>query len=123
MTHQRKKELYQKGILLFNQEKFYECHEALEEIWLSEKGPNRLFYQGLIQVASAFHHAQKKKLKPALTCLSKGIEKLSSYPDFFLGIDLKSLLDELKEWSDPLNQSLIHTKPFQISSFPQIFLS
>ena len=50
-----------KGIELFNQEQFYECHDTLEEIWLEETGEERGFLQGMIQVAVAFHHYQNGK--------------------------------------------------------------
>lgn len=43
----------EEGIECFNQGEFFQCHEVLEAVWVGEKGPDRLFYQGLIQVAVA----------------------------------------------------------------------
>jgi predicted metal-dependent hydrolase len=50
----------------FNQQLFYEAHDVLEELWLAQRRqPNDLFYKGLIQLAGAFVHLQKNRLKPA----------------------------------------------------------
>ena len=51
---------------LFNQQLFYEAHDVLENIWLKDKhGPNGSFYKGLIQLAGAFVHLQKNRLRPS----------------------------------------------------------
>jgi Domain of unknown function (DUF309) len=39
------------GINLFNNGKFFECHEAWEEVWKRSAGDEKLFYQGIIQAA------------------------------------------------------------------------
>jgi uncharacterized protein len=44
------------GILLFNTQKFFEAHEALEAVWLKAEGERKTLLHGLIQVAAAFHH-------------------------------------------------------------------
>src|SRR5260370_13907254 len=49
-------ELLRKGILLFNNCDFFQCHEVLEEAWTKEVGPRRLFLQALIHVAVGFYH-------------------------------------------------------------------
>src|SRR3990167_9189515 len=90
-----------RGIALFNEGKFYEAHEEWEQIWLKEKGEDRLFYQGLIQLAGAFHHQQKGKMKEAQTALAKAILKLKNYPPMHWGIDLAGLLADLSLGSFP----------------------
>ncbi|HVY61195.1 MAG TPA: DUF309 domain-containing protein, partial [Planctomycetota bacterium] len=52
---------YLEGLARFNAERFWDAHEALEEIWTdlpNGPGPKR-FYQGLIQLAAAFHLVQE----------------------------------------------------------------
>lgn len=89
LSQEEKKRYFEEGLKLFNRHKFYECHEALEHIWLAETGADRLFYQGLIQLASSRHHLQKGKKYPAKACLKKGIEKLKNYPCPYFGLDWK----------------------------------
>ena len=45
-------EAYERGIRLFNREKFFEAHEAWEEIWHRAHEVDRRFLQGLIQAAA-----------------------------------------------------------------------
>ncbi len=93
-----KNQQLQKGIDCFNRQLFYEAHEAWEHLWLKERGDDRLFLQGLIQVAGGFHHVQKGRFKPAITCLKKGKAKLENYLPFHQGLDLRSLNKEVREW-------------------------
>jgi predicted metal-dependent hydrolase len=109
-----KEKLFWQGIEQFNQGEFYECHESLEEIWLAEQSDNRLFYQGLIQVAGGFHHVQKNRLDPARKALPKARKKLENYPSKHHGIVLGELLEEVRVWEANLGlgQSSISSKKF-----------
>ncbi len=50
----------------FNRQLFYEAHDVLENLWLKDRnGPEGAFYKGLIQLAGAFVHLQKNRLRPA----------------------------------------------------------
>ena len=48
-------EQFTKGIALFNQQEFYDCHDVIEDMWLQESSDEQPFLQGLIQSAVAFH--------------------------------------------------------------------
>jgi predicted metal-dependent hydrolase len=52
-------------IRLFNEERFFEAHEVLEELWLVSNGEQKTFYQGLIQCAVALAHWKKKNARGA----------------------------------------------------------
>jgi len=73
---QQKKKLLSLGAHLFSQKKFYEAHEAWEEIWLRESGQTKKIYQGLIILAAGFHHLQKGKNKRAFQAFQKSFKKL-----------------------------------------------
>jgi hypothetical protein len=50
---------------LFNDGQYYEAHDLLEDLWLHDKqGPDGAFYKGLIQLAGAFVHLKKHRLRP-----------------------------------------------------------
>jgi len=74
-----KDHLFQQGIQAFNEGRFYDAHEEWEHIWLEEKGADKPFYQGLIQIAAGFHHFKRQKTKPASTCIAAGLDKLKPY--------------------------------------------
>ena len=49
-------EQYREGLRLFNEEEFFDCHDALEELWSEATGPEKKFIQGLIQASIALFH-------------------------------------------------------------------
>jgi uncharacterized protein len=50
---------YLAGIDLYNAGEFHAAHDAWEERWMGEVGPNeKLFLQAMIQSAVAFHHLE-----------------------------------------------------------------
>ena len=93
-----------KGIEEFNQGLFYECHETLEEVWLEEHGPERELYQGIIQVAAAFHHVHNRNLRGARSLMEAGAAKLRRYPAHHYGIDVAAFLTALAPWLKTLRQ-------------------
>jgi uncharacterized protein len=79
------------GIDLFNRRQFFECHEVLEEIWTSERGPRRLFLQALIHFAVALYHDQRGNPLGATRQLRKGLRKIAAYLPVWEGIDTAQL--------------------------------
>ena len=102
----QKREKFRRGIERFNQRQFFECHEVLEEIWLEETEEEKPFYQGIIQVAAAFHHYLNGNLAGTLSLLRQGVEKLRRYPADSHGLDLGALLAALNPWLDHLASGL-----------------
>jgi len=79
------------GIDLFNRGEFFECHEALEEIWKPARGPERLFLQALIHFAVGFYHHRRGNQAGAERQLRKGLKKIGAYLPAYLGIDTARL--------------------------------
>ncbi len=87
-----------RGAALFNAGLFFECHEYLEGAWKATRGPEKDFYHGLIQVAAAFYHYEKRNRHGARTLLAKGLRRLEPYPQEYVGIDLGALRKTLAPW-------------------------
>ncbi len=83
-------EALQEGIDLFNQERFWEAHELLEEIWHPAKGVERDTIQGLILTAAALVHYQKNEKAVCISILGRAMTKLGTI-DNFKGLDTKRL--------------------------------
>ena len=67
-----------KGIELFNQQKYWECHEELEHHWLEDAGDNaRLVYWAVIQVAAAMYHYRDENIEGVHGLLYKAKDKLT----------------------------------------------
>lgn len=81
-----------KGVDEFNRGLFYQCHETLEEIWLEDRGPEREFYQGLIQVAAGYFKWEQEVPRGAVKLLRAGIERLRPYRPVCRGVCVAEFL-------------------------------
>ncbi len=86
----------QKGIDEFNQGLFFECHETLEEIWQEDHGEDRLFYQGIIQIAAGYFKLQQGVPAGALKLWRMGLEKIAPYGANYLGIAVGPFAEAVK---------------------------
>jgi len=59
------------GVRLFDSGAYWHAHEAWEQAWRQERGPDRHYLKGLIQFAAALHHWQRGKRAPAARLLSQ----------------------------------------------------
>ena len=58
---------------LFNNHKWYEAHDAFEEIWNSVDGDERQVIQGILQVSVSQFHLSKGNLNGATILLGEGL--------------------------------------------------
>ena len=85
------------GIMFFNSGRYFEAHEAWEDLWRTTRGPLRLFYQGLVQAAVGLHHLGHGNLNGARAQLTKCLEKLEQYPPGFCQIDNNKLIEDIRK--------------------------
>ncbi len=79
---------YLAGIILFNQGDFFEAHEVWEEVWVDTAGPEKQFFQGLIQAAVGLCHFCNGNVRGALKLYHSCNDYLSKYPSPHFGLDL-----------------------------------
>lgn len=90
----------------FNQQRFFEAHEVLEELWLPlRRSPEAAFYKGLIQLAGAFVHLQKNRPGPALALFKLAHNNLQQFPACHEGLDLATVLALIEHWMRRLASS------------------
>ncbi len=89
-------DLFRKGVEEFNTQCFFEAHDSWEELWKETSGPDRLFYQGLIQTAVALYHAGNGNLRGACSQFAKALAKLEQYVPVYRGIDTLWLVGEVR---------------------------
>jgi predicted metal-dependent hydrolase len=79
---------FEAGVRLFNACEFWHAHEAWEELWLEAEDDDLvLFYQGLIQLAAAYHHMKRGTFSGAVRLFDAATQKLERFPPDFLGVD------------------------------------
>ena len=76
------------GIFYFNNERFWESHEAFEGVWKKCFGREKELVQGIILVAVAFAHGQRDELAIGVGMLGRALEKLGTSPSTYHSIDV-----------------------------------
>ena len=96
----------------FNDGRYYEAHDVLEALWLPSRGQSLdLFYKGLIQLAGAFVHLQKGRLKPAVALLNLSEKNLLLFPENHEGMDLLMVLQLIKRWREEIERNSFTINP------------
>jgi len=89
-------DLLRKGIEQFNAQCFFEAHDTWEELWRDTSGPDRLFYQGLIQAAVGLYHLANGNFRGARSQFGKALDKLERYLPAYHGIDTAHLIEAVR---------------------------
>lgn len=79
------------GIYYFNNERYWECHEAFEGVWKQCFGKEKEILQGIILFAVAFAHAQEDDLRIGIGMLRRVLDKLGTSPSEYHSIDIDRL--------------------------------
>ena len=82
---------------LFNNQEWYEAHDAFEEIWNTVDGDERQIIQGIIQVSVSQFHLSKGNLNGATILLGEGLGRIKNRTNINLGIDLETFCKCLEE--------------------------
>ncbi len=107
----------------FNRQEFYEAHEVLEDLWLEDRrGPNGAFYKGLIQLAGAFVHLQKDRLRPAAALLKLARGNLGRYPPVHEQLGVAAVLTLADDWLHRLEVAHFTQNPLSESTAPRLSL-
>ena len=102
---------------LFNNQKWYEAHDAFEDIWNTLDGDERQIIQGILQVSVSQFHLSKGNFNGATILLGEGLGRIKNRTNINLGIDLeifcKCLEDLLRklQFREELNEN---DKPYLV---------
>ncbi|HZV35287.1 MAG TPA: DUF309 domain-containing protein [Verrucomicrobiae bacterium] len=107
----------------FNQGLFYEAHDVLEELWLANRrGPNYAFHKGLIQLAGAFVHLQKNRLRPSAALFKLARTNLQKYPAHHDQLSITRTLSLIEEWLGELESHDFAKNPLTAHNAPKLHL-
>jgi uncharacterized protein len=82
------------AIAAFNQQKFYDCHDLLEAMWMDACYPEKTFYQGLLQITVGLYHLGNLNWNGSKILLGEGIGRLRDYQPEYAGIDVTQLIQD-----------------------------
>ena len=83
------------GIRRFNQKKFWDAHEALEDAWNDEPDAVRDLYRGILQEAVVYHHLSCENLRGAQKVYARSQKWLQGWDAVCRGVDIKRLQNDL----------------------------
>jgi predicted metal-dependent hydrolase len=107
----------------FNRQLFFEAHEVLEDLWLPDRrGPNGNFYKALIQLAGAFVHLQKNRLRPSAALLKLAQANLERYPAHHERLNLAAVQWLIAGWLVQLEKGAFRQNPLTPKNVPQLAL-
>lgn len=88
-----------RGLVLFDEREFFECHEVIEDLWLEtpSEDPYRDLYKGVIQAAAAIYQLERGILSGALGLYRTSLGYLEGYRPVSLGLNVDELIGKLKE--------------------------
>ena len=121
----------------FNQQQYYEAHDVLEDLWLQgrqdpEQG-NYRYFKGLIQVAGAFVHLQKQRLRPwhpkdgkrarpASRLFQLAADNLAGYRPVHMALDVDALCALCLGLKQEIESSGFTLNPWEPEAAPQLEL-
>ncbi len=120
---------YMAGIDLYNAGEFHAAHDAWEERWMGEVGPQeKLFLQAMIQSAVAFHHLEIGRPGAARRMHQMAKEKFARLgKSVFMSLDLddyQEQLDRALSWlwdaPDPRELTAPEINPPTLRLLPEI---
>ena len=80
------------AVELWDQARFFEAHECLEDVWHHAPEDDREFWKGVIQVAVGCVHHQRGNRHGSVTLLGRAADRLGQYPDVHHGVDVEELV-------------------------------
>jgi predicted metal-dependent hydrolase len=86
---------YLAGILLFNRGDYFEAHEAWEALWMDTAGPDKPFYQGLIQAAVGLCHFCNGNVRGAVKLYHSSRAYMDRFPSPHLGLDTAAFWEQM----------------------------
>jgi Domain of unknown function (DUF309). len=117
----------------WNEQRYYEAHDVLEQLWLNTKSPETDFFKGLIQAAGAFVHLQKRfehplhakhsrRLPPAVRLFRLAQKNLANFAPRHQGLDVTALCQLLSRYVDEIVASDYTINPWSPETAPQLQL-
>jgi predicted metal-dependent hydrolase len=117
----------------WNEKRYYEAHDVLEQLWLKTKSRDADYFKGLIQAAGAFVHLQKRfehplhakhsrRLPPAVRLFRLAEQNLAQFAPRHHGLDVAALCRLLHNCADQIVASDYKTNPWSPETAPKLKL-
>ena len=117
----------------WNERRYYEAHDVLEQLWLKTESPDADFFKGLIQAAGAFVHLQKRfehpshakhsrRLPPAVRLFRLAQKNLANFAPWHHALDVAALCKLLSRYVHEIVASDYTINPWSPETAPTLKL-
>jgi len=117
----------------WNERRYYDAHDVLEQLWLNTKSPDADYFKGLIQAAGAFVHLQKqfehplhtkhsRRLSPAVRLFRLANKNLSRFAPLHHDLNVAAFCQLLHGFADRIVASDYKTNPWSPETAPKLRL-
>jgi predicted metal-dependent hydrolase len=129
----RNNPFYRAFFRCWNEQRYYEAHDVLEQLWFKTDSSDADFFKGLIQAAGAFVHLQKRfehplhakhsrRLPPAVRLFRVAERNLSRFGPRHHGLDVTVLCQLLHTFADRIVAADYKTNPWSPETAPKLKL-
>ena len=102
-----------KGLELFNQGHYFDCHEELEAAWNDDATPGRNLYRGILQIGIAYLQIERGNYRGAIKMLLRVRQWLDPLPDVCRGINIA----QLRADAQAIHSALLQLGPERLNEF------
>ena len=89
------------GLELFNEGRFFESHEMLEQFYHQTAAAHKPFVEGLIQLAAAFRlFTDFGELRGPARMIRQALIRFENYQPSYLEIRVKELSESIETWAE-----------------------
>jgi predicted metal-dependent hydrolase len=99
------------GLELIRRGEYFEAHEELEEAWRAAEPAEKDFFQGLVHVAVAWHHAGRGNRPGCERQLAKAARRLGPFAPAHRGVDVAAVLARLEAAQRVLDSGSLDLPP------------
>ena len=105
------------GVRLWYEQRYFEAHECLEEVWHAAPAEDADLWQGVIQVAVASVHVQRGNPDGAVSLFRRAADRLRGYPQGHRGIDVATAIATCEHAAGQLEAGGLDAAP-PLPAFP-----
>ena len=84
------------GLERIRRGEYFEAHESLEDAWRAAEPAEKNFFQGLVHVAVAWHHAGRGNRPGCERQLAKAARRLEPFAPEHRGVDVAAVLQSVE---------------------------
>lgn len=89
-------EWLREGLERIRRGEYFEAHESLEDAWRAAEPAEKDFFQGLVHVAVAWHHAGRGNRPGCERQLAKAARRLGPFAPEHRGVDVAAVLQSVE---------------------------